>query len=120
MTRDRVLLMVLVAGFGWGTATHAADFVRHGWWPYRFGPLALNLFWNALVFLDAAVVALLVSGRRRAGLALGAAVMAVDVAVNSYAWRGLGIGDFATAVPVQAAFAGFLFGALGLLWPLQR
>ena len=115
---ERGALAVIIAGFAYGAITHAADFVRFGFAPYEFGPPAFNLFWNSLVLLDAMVVALLLLGWRRGGLALGLAVMLVDVGVNSYAWQVLGIGDaFATAVAIQAAFLGFLLGATPFLWP---
>lgn len=114
---ERFALAVLIAGFAFGAATHGLDFVRFGFAPYRFGPPALNLFWNALVLLDAAVVALLLFGWRRAGLMLGAGILMLDVAANSYAWAALGLDEFATAVPLQAAFLGFLLGAAGFLWP---
>jgi len=76
----------------------------------------MNLFWNSLVLLDAAVVLLLLSGRRRASLALGLAIMVVDVAVNSYASLVLSSAGFQTALVVQAAFLGFLLGAAPFLW----
>lgn len=62
-------------------------------------------------------MALLAKGRRRAGLGFGILVIVADVAVNAYAWRALGIEAFATAIPVQAAFLGFLLGAAELVWP---
>ncbi len=77
--------------------------LRFGWWPYRYGPVALTLFWNTLVLLDAIVIVVLLT-RRRAGLAVGSAVMTLDVAANSYAWRVLGYDGFHIAVPIQAAF----------------
>ncbi len=107
---------VMVAGFAWGTLTHAADWWRFGWWPYRFGPPLPNAFWNALVLLDAVTVVLLAHRRPRHGVVLAVTVMVVDVAVNAWAWRMLGIDAFATAVPVQAAFLGYVLGAAPLVW----
>lgn len=69
--------------------------------------MTLTLFWNALVLLNAVVVTLLLT-RRRAGLAMGIAVMTLDVVANSYAWRVLGYDGFDIAVPIQAAFLVFL------------
>jgi len=119
MWARRIALGVIVVGFGYGALTHAADFVT-GQAPYEFGPPAFNLFWNSLVVLDAAVVALLLAGWRRGGLVLGLAIMVVDVAVNAYAWVGLGFELFASGVPVQAAFLGFLLGAAPFLWSEPR
>ena len=110
--RDRILTGLAVAGFGFGTATHAWDFMRFGWWPYQYGPVGLTLFWNALVLLDAVVVVLLLT-RRRVGLSVGIAVMMLDVVANSYAWRALGYDGFDIAVPIQAAFLIFLL----IAWP---
>lgn len=105
---QRIMLYLVALGFAFGAATHALGFVHYGWWPYRFGPPLLNVFWNALVVLDAAVVVVIVAGRRAAGLALASAVMIADVAANSYAWLGLGFGAFAISVPLQSAFLGFV------------
>ena len=72
-------LTVLLLGFGWRTFTHTLDFVNHGWFPYRMGPPVMNTFWNALVFLDAAVLALLLSKWRRTALIAAAVLMIADV-----------------------------------------
>lgn len=119
MTRpiDRLLLGVIALGFAIGFITHALDFWWFGWAPYTFGPSALNLFWNALVALDAAVLVLLALGRRRWALGLGLAIMLGDVAANSYAWAGLGLTDFAPALVAQSGFLGLLLGSVGFLWP---
>lgn len=53
----------------------------------------------------------------RAGLALAAIIMVCDVAANSYAFFVLGIEGFAVALPLQAAFLGFVLGSIGFLWP---
>ena len=113
---ERGALAVYVLCFGYGAFTHAADFLRFGWWPYRFGLPAMNLFWNMLVLLDAAVVALLLLGYRRAGLVLALLVIGSDVAINSYAWFGLGHERFRTGVPVQALVLGFVLGSMPFLW----
>ncbi len=113
---QRVAIAVYLLCFGYGAATHGVDFVRLGWWPYDFGPAFANLFWNLLLFLDAAVVALLLAGRRRVGLALALAVIGADVAINSYVWLAMGIGGFGIALPVQACVLGFVLGSLPFLW----
>jgi hypothetical protein len=107
MRRQQILLAIWLLGFGFGALTHAFDYVRYGWFPYRFGPPAANLFWNALPFLDALVVVLLLRWRR-AGVAAGILLMIADVFVNFWAWRALHIDAFAVSVPLQAAFLLFL------------
>ena len=110
-------MTVLILGFAWGTFTHALDFVTYGWMPYRLAGPAMNAFWNALVFLDAAVLALLLSPWRRVTLAAAALLMVADVGVNGFAAFVLGLPGFPVAVAVQAAFLGFIIGALPFLWP---
>ncbi len=113
---ERIALALVVLGFAFGAGSHALDFIRFGWLPYRFGPPVLNCFWNALVLLDGFVVGLLLAGRRRAGLAMATVVMIVDVAANSYAWFGLGFDGFAVSVPLQTAFLGVVLATTLLLW----
>lgn len=115
--RVRLALAVYVACFAAGAYNHAMDFWRDGWRPYAWGPAPLELFWTSLLVLDALVVALILRGWRRAGLALASAVMITDVAANTYAWHALNLPAFATAVPLQAAFLGFVLGSAPFLWP---
>ena len=103
MTSPRLVAL----GLAIGAAFHAADFLRLGVWPYQFGPPAFRLFWNALLPIDLAVIALL-AWRRRVGLMAASVLMTADVAVNGYAWHVLGYDAFAAAVPIQAAFALFV------------
>ena len=121
MTRRRTpsafALGVLLLGFAWGTFTHASDFVAYGWMPYRMAGPAMNGFWNALVFLDAIVLALLLSPFRRMALVAAALLMVADVGVNSYAAFALELEGFGPAVAIQSAFLGFIIGALPFLWP---
>lgn len=98
---------LVAAGLAIGAGFHAADVLRLGWWPYQFGPAAFRLFWNALLPLELAIIALL-AWRRRVGLVAASALMTADVAVNGYAWRALGYDAFAAAVPIQAGFAVFV------------
>ena len=116
---QRVALAVYIVCFATGTVSHALDFLALGLRPYSWGPRSLEVFWSSLVVLDMAVVALLLSGRRRAGLALTAIIMVCDVAANSYAAFVLGIEGFAVALPLQAAFLGFVLGSIGFLWPAR-
>lgn len=80
----------------------------------------MNVFWTALTVLDPAVVLALVFGWRRTGLALALAIMVADVAVNSYAFYGLGYSVFSSALQMQTAFGGFVLGSIAFLWPRKE
>jgi len=114
---QRIALTVYVACFAIGTISHALDFWVLGLRPYSWGPPLLEAFWSSLVLLDPAVAGLLLFGKRRAGLVLAAIIMVCDVAANSYAFFVLGIEGFAVALPLQAAFLGYVLGSIGFLWP---
>lgn len=114
---EATILAVYLAAFAIATASHASDLVRWGFLPYDFAPRPLNAFWTSLALLDPLVIGLLVSGRRRLGLALAASVMAADVAANSYALFTLGYGEFARSLGFQSMFLGFVLGSLPFLWP---
>jgi hypothetical protein len=117
---QRIALGVYVACFTIGTISHALDFAVLGLRPYSWGPPLLEAFWSSLVLLDPAAAGLLLFGKRRAGLVLAATIMVCDVAANSYAFFVLGIEGFAVALPLQAAFLGFVLGSIGFLWPAQE
>ena len=89
-------LCLAVASIG-----HINDLWQHGWFPYRFAPLPLNVYWTALAFLDASA-ALLLLARPRAGLALTLLVIVSDVAVNLFArfYLGLRLQTFALSLQV--------------------
>jgi hypothetical protein len=114
---QRIALGVYVACFAIGTVSHALDFLLLGLRPYSWGPPMLEAFWSSLVVLDPIAAGLLLFGQRRAGLALAAIIMVCDVAANGYAFFVLGIEGFAIALPLQAAFLGFVLGSIGFLWP---
>lgn len=114
---QRIALAVYIACFAIGTITHVRDFWVLGLRPYEGAPILLEAFWSSLVVLDPAAAALLLFGKRRAGLALAAIIMVCDVAANSYAFFVLGIEGFTVALPLQAAFLGFVLGSIGFLWP---
>lgn len=111
-----MMLGVYVLCFAAGATNHLRDFLARGPRPYAGVPLPLEVFWSALLFLDLCVVVLLLGGRRRAGLALAAAVMIADVAANTTAtvllrW------EIGWALVLQSLFLGFVVGSLPLLWP---
>jgi hypothetical protein len=117
---QRIALAVYIVCFAVGTVSHALDFWVLGLRPYSWGPPLLEAFWSSLVLLDPAAAGLLLLGKRRAGLVLAAIIMVCDVAANSYAFFVLGIEGFAIALPLQAAFLGFVLGSIGFLWPAQE
>jgi hypothetical protein len=45
--------------------------------------------------------------------------MVADVSANAFASFVLGIPGFAVALPLQAAFLGFVLGSLPFLWPAK-
>ncbi len=113
----RIVLAVYVACFAIGVMSHGGNFWTHGWRPYRSGVMPLDAFWTALIVLDALVVGLLLTGRRRSGLLLALTIMALDVAANSYALFAMGAAHFAGKLVMQAAFFGFVVGSITFIWP---
>lgn len=115
MNRARLCVGVLVAGFAIGTFTHAQHLVNVGWVVFSAAPVWMTVYWNTLVVLDP-LAAILLLRVRRAGLALGLAIMVSDVAVNSYALHGLGLPFLVAPLQLQTMFLGFLLGSIGFLW----
>ena len=117
---QRIALAVYIMCFAVGTITHTQDFWVLGLRPYEGAPIVLEVFWSSLVLLDPSAAGLLLFGKRRAGLVLATTIIVCDVAANSYAFFVLGIEGFAVALPLQAAFLGFVLGSIGFLWPAQE
>lgn len=109
-----VVRAVWIAGFLVGTTTHIADLVVGGTGAYEGFPLGVRLFWTALTLLDPAVVVLLLL-RLRAGVALGAAVILTDIAVNWSVFAFVG-GLSVFGVVSQTLFAIFIVSTMRLLW----
>ena len=118
--REQVALGVYVACFALGAAFHLRDFIADAPFPYRFGPLPLQVFWTALLPLDVATASAILFGRRRTGVTLALATMVGDVAANSYAWLGLRMWQFGYAVQLQSLFLGFVVGSAPPLWQGRR
>jgi hypothetical protein len=118
--RVQTTVAVYIAGFSIGVVSHARDFLTHGWQPYHWGVPILDGFWTSLIVLDAAVVALLWAGYRRAGLCGALAIMTCDVVANTYALLGLKIQQFAAYLTLQAIFFGFVLGSIALIWPRRE
>jgi hypothetical protein len=112
----KIALAVYMLCFTVAAAFHAIDVIRRGLLPYDFAPALLNWFWTLLTLADPAVVLLLLTGRRRTGLALAFVLMLLDVSANSYALLGLGYPEFAVSLMLQSAFLGFVLGSIGFLW----
>lgn len=110
--------LVWTAAFLGGAFNHLRDLLAGGWLPYRQAPLPFNLFWSALLPVDLAVAALL-WWRPRRGVALGVAVMLVDVAVNTEVARRAGV-PMHRMVQLQILFLGFVLGSAPLMWRRGR
>jgi hypothetical protein len=111
---ERIVVAVLVAGFAIGTLTHTLHLVNVGWIVFDDAPTWMNVYWTALTALDPLAAALLIY-RRPAGLALGAAIILSDVAINSYALYGLALPFGFLSLQLQTLFCGFLLGTVGFL-----
>lgn len=81
---NRPVLIVFSICLAAACAVHLADLWRHGWLPYQFARLALNVYWTALTFFDA-LAAVLLLWRRRIGLALALLIITSDVTLNLFA-----------------------------------
>ena len=82
---------------------HINDLWQHGWFPYRFAPLPLNVYWTVLAFLDA-LAALLLIVQPRAGLVLTLLVIVSDVTLNLFARFYLGLRLQTLALSLQVLF----------------
>lgn len=78
---ERVLLLLYCLGFGLGGVNHVIDLVAMGPMPYTEDPLIWNALMTSLAVLDPLVVVLLLA-RRRAGVALAAAVATLILTMN--------------------------------------
>ena len=80
----RVIVVAAVGVFGYGTVVHLVQLVA-GWGDLYPGlPGWLGAYFVSLTVLDP-LAAVLLAGRRRAGLVLGCAVLVSNVAANGYA-----------------------------------
>lgn len=111
---ERIVVGMLVAGFTIGTITHTLHLINIGWIVFDDAPVWMNVYWTALTALDP-LAAMLLIWRRPVGLALGAAIILSDVAINSHALYGLGLPFGFLSLQLQTLFCGFLLGAAGFL-----
>ena len=100
---DWLVRVVFAVCLALASIVHINDLWQHGWLPYRFAPLPLNVYWTALVFLDA-LAALLLVVRPREGLALTLLVIVSDVALNLLACFYLGLRLQTFALSLQVLF----------------
>jgi hypothetical protein len=110
-TALRGLYMVCMAGAAFN---HACIVAEHGlFWDYGGIHPFYAVFWTSLTFVDTLAVLLLLV-RPRAGLALTAAVIVVDVLVNATA--GLRYGFDWAAFGAQCLFLVIVLATVGLAW----
>lgn len=111
---SQVVRVLWILGYLIGTTTHIIDLALGGVDVYGEFPLGIRLFWVSLTVLDPLIVVLLLS-RRRAGVALGAAVILIDIAVN---WTVLvSVGGLSPFGPIsQTLFAVFVTATTPILW----
>ncbi|PJJ63686.1 hypothetical protein [Compostimonas suwonensis] len=116
-TADRlriVILVVWIAGFLIGMASHVLDLIAGGADTYAGFPPALRVFWLSLTVLDPLTVLLLLL-RKRAGIILGLVVILADIAVNWTVYFSIG-GNPLFGVVNQTVFAIFLLATAPALW----
>lgn len=108
-----IVLGVWVLCFLIGTFTHVRTLLGHGWLPYDWVPMPVNIFWTLLTFADP-LAALLLLKRRNAGILLGLAIMISDVAINT--WVAYGYQALSGPLQAQTLFLGFALGSFRLIW----
>lgn len=111
MSKTHITFALLFACcFAIGGVNHGRDIWQGGLFPYHAVPMPINAIWTALCPLDFAV-ALLVWWRRSTAIALGMAILLVNVGVNSWIayFSGLHVQSF-EPLQVQSLFLGFVLG----------
>jgi hypothetical protein len=107
---DRPVLIVFSICLAAACAVHVIDLWRHGWLPYRFAPLPLNVYWTSLTFFDA-LAAVLLLWQPRIGLALALLIITSDVALNFFARFYLRLHLRSLALSLQVMFLVALLAA---------
>lgn len=121
MRLGRIVQIVWITGFVIGTSTHVLELLGGGLETYGSFPTPLRLFWVSLTVIDPLVV-LFLALRRRTGVALGLAVIIVDIAVNWTVFATIG-GHPLFGVVSQSVFAAILITTALPLWrwmPVDR
>jgi hypothetical protein len=110
-----VIRAVWAIGFLVGTTTHVIDLAAGGLQAYAAFPTGIRIFWTALTLVDPLVIVLAVVLRRRAGVALGVAVVLADVAVNTVTAATIG-GLSAFGLVSQILFGVVVLVTAPVLW----
>jgi hypothetical protein len=110
-----IVLGIWVLCFLIGTFTHTRTLLGHGWLPYDWVPLPMNIFWTLLTFADP-LAALLLLIRRNAGIVLGLAIMISDVAINTWVAYQFEFDGLSGPLQAQTLFLGFTLGSFRLIW----
>src|SRR5215472_11074951 len=100
---DRPVRLVLAFCLATASIVHINDLWQHGWLPYRFAPLPLNVYWTVLTLFDA-LAAVLLLWRPRTGLALTLLIISSDIALNLFSRFYLDLHLRAVALLLQVLF----------------
>jgi hypothetical protein len=107
----RLVYAICLAG---AACNHARVVAAYGLdWNYGGLPEFVCVFWTALTFIDSLAVILLMA-RPLFGLGLTVAIIACDVAVNS--WVGVTYGFDVASFLAQALFLLFVMATVGIAW----
>ena len=106
----KVLLGVYSVGFLVGTYTHARGILSHGLLAAPVPP-AIGVYWDTLTLVDPLAVVLL-WWRSRAGLWLAVAIMASDLAVNTWVYVAGYFGPPTAGMVPLSLFEQAMFGLL--------
>jgi len=114
----RVIFIIYIIGFSYGTKNHIADIMRDGLFGYDYVPLPINIYWTLLTVLDPLAIILLIFLPFH-GMALSVFIMASDIAVNLsvtlYFYFQTGV--FSDGLLwAQAAFGFFVFVSVPIAW----
>ncbi|AXE39598.1 hypothetical protein [Acidipropionibacterium virtanenii] len=112
--RGRIVLVIWIAGFLVGTASHVLDLVAGGLNTYAQFPTGLRIYWVCLTILDPLTITLLVL-RRRTGIVLALAVILSDISVNWAVYLFVS-GNPLWGVVNQTVFAAILVSTVPALW----
>lgn len=111
----RLIYALCLAG---ATFNHTRIVLQYGLnWDYGGLPAFVCTFWTALTFLDPIAILFLLA-KPRLGVALTAAIIVADVAVNG--WVAANYGIDAIAFAAQVAFLVFVVATVRIAWGRRR
>ena len=113
----KLILLIYMFCFLWATKNHVIDIWRGGLLPYKYAPLAFNIYWTSLTLLDPITIILLYCLPYH-GMIVAVLIMVSDIAVNLYATYALWNSDLFsnTILQLQILFGIFLFLTVPILW----